>query len=165
MKKGWIIALGAIGTGVIIYGARQIWHLYNSSLKLLYVDLKSISLSNIHLILNMELDNQGDVSAIITQQHFQVTMNDIPVSTIDIQGGTLHINSNGKTIIPIDINFNPSSLLLSGLQNLTSLLSDKSKIIIKIKGDFSLKAGIVSLKKYPVVIMYNLQELLDSKKK
>lgn len=163
MKKAIIPILSGLAILVFAYGARQFWLLYNATFKVVKTRIKTITAGKISLTLLTEINSKSDVSAVINGQHYEVFFNDKLVSRID---GTekIHINSNGKTLIPIDIDFNPSAIIQTGIANITNLILDRTKVNIEIKGYLSLKVGIVEMKNYPVDIKYTLQELIDISK-
>lgn len=154
-----ITALSAIA----IYLSRQVFLLYNATFKKQSVKVKNISLTKIDVTVYAEITNKSDISAQIINQHYNIYFNDAIVSTIDIKE-KVHINSNGSTILPIHIEFNPKQAVSVLFKNLDSLFGDKSKATIKISGWLSLKAGAIQMKNYPVEISYTLQELIDAGK-
>lgn len=163
MKKYLVPMLLGITAVITVYGARQIYLLYQAAFKIVGAKINKIGISGIDMILYAEIDNKGDISAQINDQHYEVFLNKTKVSTVDAKQ-EVHINSNGKTIIPIHVAFNPETILMAGADNILNLLTDKSKIKIEIKGNLSLKSGVISLKDYPVDITYTLQEIIDSSK-
>ncbi len=142
------------------YVSRQLYLLYNAGLKVVKAHIVSLSSSDISFVIYAEIDNKGDISASVKDQHYEVFLNNILVSRID-SPKDIHINSNGKTIIPISISFSPNKVIEIGLANLALLLLDRKSMVIEIKGYLSLTAGVINLKKYPVYIKYNMQELID----
>lgn len=163
MKKAIIPILSGLAVLVLAYGARQFYLLYKATFKVIRTKIKTISASQISLVIFAEIDSKSDVSAVVNGQHYDVFLNNELVSRIDAIE-RIHINSNGKTVIPININFNPSAVIKTGIANLANLLLDRSKVVIEIKGYLSMKVGIVELKNYPVNIKYTLQELIDISK-
>lgn len=163
MKKAIIPILSGLAVLVLAYGARQFYLLYKATFKVVRTKIKAISSGQISLVVFAEIDSKSDVSAVVNGQHYDVFLNNELVSRIDAIE-RIHINSNGKTIIPININFNPSAVIKTGVANLANLLLDRSKVVIEIKGYLSMKVGIVELKNYPVNIKYTLQELIDISK-
>ena len=163
MKKAIIPILSTLALLVIAYGARKFYLLYNAVFKVARVIIKTISIKEINIVVFAEIYNKSDISAIVNGQHYDVFFNNELVSKIDAKE-LIHINSNGKTIIPISINFNPSAVLNTGINNLANILLDRTKINIEIKGQLSLKIGIVELKNYKVNVKYTLQELINISK-
>lgn len=162
MKKA-VIVLSGLALITLAYGARQFYLLYNATFKVIKTRIKTITSNEISIVVFAEIENKSDISAIVNGQHYDVFFNNELVSQIDA-AEVIHINSNGKTIIPISINFNPAAVIKTGLANLANLLLDRTKINIDIKGHLSLKAGIVELKNYKVDVKYTLQELIDISK-
>lgn len=163
MKKAVIPILVGLGALVLAYGVRQFYLLYKATFKVIKTKIKTITSNQISIVVFGELESKSDVSAVVNGQHYDVFLNNELVSRIDAKD-LIHINSNGKTIIPIDINFNPASVVKTGLNNLVNLLLDRTKVNIEIRGYLSMKVGIVELKNYKVNIKYTLQELIDISK-
>lgn len=163
MKKV-ITILSGISLLVIGYGARQLYLLYNAKIGVKMAIINMFTSQKVDMTIYAELDNKGDISAIVKGQHYEVFLNNALVSTINANQ-LIHINSNGKTTLPISIIFNPSSVATIGLNNLLNLLLDKTKINIEIRGYLSMEMGIIKLKNFPIDIKYTLQELIDSAKK
>lgn len=163
MKKAIIPILSGLALITLAYGARQFYLLYKATFKVVRTRIKSITAGQISLVIVAEIDSKSDVSAIINGQHYDVFFNNELVSRIDAVE-KIHINSNGKTLIPININFNPSAIIKTGIANIANLILDRTKVTIQIKGYLSLKVGIVEMKNYPVDIKYTLQELIDISK-
>lgn len=166
MKKGFIGAwIGSMAV-IIAYGAYEFYKLSKSKLELIHVQIKEFSIQKLRLVLNMELVNSSDLSAEITEQHYVVSLSGVDISTINVEGDRIHLNSNGRTLIPIDVNINTMDTLKTGLNNLSLLVGDKSKIIVGVRGHLTLKAGnLVTMKNYPINEKFTLQELLDVSKK
>ena len=163
MKKLLVPALLTLIVAVATYGGWQLYLLYKATFKIIGTKIKNIAFNNIDIVLYTELDNKGDISAQVYEQHYDVFFNGKKVSDIDAKE-IIHINSNGKSIIPIRIAFNPEKIVAEGLSNLIQILTDRSKITLQVRGYLSLKSGIVSMKKYPIDIKYTLQELIDISK-
>lgn len=163
MKKLLVPGLLITAAAVLVYGGRQLYLLYKAAVKIVNVKINSISTGNISLVLYAELINKGDISAVVKNQHYDVFLNNVIVSTIDSRN-EIHVNSNGKTILPININFSPDKTLSIGLANLSNLLIDRAKVVLEIKGYLSLTSGPITLNNFLVNIKYTLQELIDMSK-
>lgn len=158
-----MLLLGTLAVVVTAYAARQLYLLYQASFKVVGAQIGTLSTKSIKIVLDVELDNAGDISATVSNQHYDIYLNNIQVSTID-SADIIHINSNGATIIPINIDLAPDKILKIGTQNLADLLTDRSKIVLDIIGYLSVKTGPVSLKNYPISVKYTLQQLIDMAK-
>lgn len=158
-----ILFLGASGI-IIVYGIRQVMLLYKSAYKVVKTKINNLSITGIDIILYLQLTNKSDISAQVVNQHYDIFLNDAKISVVDLKE-EVHINSNGNSILPIAINFNPSKAANIAWRNLGSLLNDKSKINITILGYLSLKVGPVKTNNYPINITYTLQDLINFKNK
>ncbi len=151
------------GVGTLGYGAWQIFLLYSAVYRIKNFKINTISSKNIDFELDIEVENKSSISPQIRDQNYTIYLNGILVSTIESKD-LIRILSNGKTLIPLHINFDPKAFLASSIMNLTTLLTDKSKINIEIRGVLTFKSIFLNLHKYPVDIKYTLQELIDSSK-
>ena len=163
MKKtitGFIITASIVA---LAYGGWQLYLLYKSPIKIIKVNIKDLTINKINLTVFLELMNWGDVSGNIKEQNYEVFFNNEKVSTINVKDD-VHLNSNGPTVFPIDINVETKKLLNNALANILNLAQNRNNITIEVKGYLSLSSGIVNLKRLPVDIKYTLQELIDISK-
>ncbi len=149
--------------GVSWYLYRQYQYLYNATYRISNAIIHNIALNNIKVTIKIKLTNKGDLSAWITQQSYDIKVNGTFVANIK-NLMPVHINSNGDTFLPLTIEFNPSKLLSTAVQNITSFLIDRSKIIFTIRGTLSLTAGVLTLKDFVFDMKYTMQELIDISK-
>lgn len=157
------IAIGGILTlivGIGIYVYRQYDHLVKAGKKLIGAKVHNLSLSGVNATVYVEIDNKGDLSVDVIGQDYNIYVNDKFVSNVKVKDD-IRINSNGKSILPLTINFNPQTVLMAGLVNLTSILSDKSKIIISVKGSLSIKTGVLSVKNFGFNVDMTLAEIVE----
>lgn len=157
MRKLLTLTFLSLGGIVIMYGIRQLYLLYNIKFKVKNVDIKNVSLNSVNIILYVAIGNKSDISANITGQHYSILLNGVLISTLENKD-MVHINSNGKTLIPINVNFSPSKII--GNINLLDIM----KNTLSIKGFFSVKIGAIDLNNYPIDLTYTLQELVDISK-
>lgn len=156
---GVIVGLSAIG----IYLKSQLSKIYNGNWKLAGVKNLNVALDKISFTVMFMLENKGDISVVVSEQNYNVFINGVPVSNINNKTN-VKIVAKGFSVIPFDISISIRELLSVGLMNLGDFISNKEKIVIKTKGSLSIKAGIVSLKKYPFELEYTLAQILDAKK-
>lgn len=164
-QKNWILAGVALAGlfGIGAYLKRQFDYLYNATYKISSAIINNIGLSNIRFSIYITLTNKGDISAWIRNQSYDVFVNDVFI--VNVKNPTdVHLNSNGDTILPLAIEFDPSKLLSTAVKNITSLLLDKSKIVFRIEGKLSAEAGAVKMKDFKFNMLYTLQEIIDISK-
>lgn len=164
LQKIGISAVVLLGTTAIaFYLKKQLNKLIKGKftvqgIKDIYSDLKKINFT-----LLCTLENAGDFSATVSEQDLAVSVNGMFVS--NIKGKTnFKIKSKGVSSIPLVINLYFSDMLRAGVVNIFSILNDKSKVKINIKGTINIKAGIVTLDKYPLDLNFNLSDILGAKK-
>lgn len=159
-KKGLIWgSIATIAVIGIVYFKRQYDYLIAAGTRLVKAKVHDLTLQKINFTAYVEIDNKGDFSADITDQYYNVYVNGSFVSSVATKDA-IHLNSNGKTILPLTIKFNPQDVFTVALQNLASFITDKSKIIISVKGRLTAKVGIVTLSNYEFSIDMTLSEIL-----
>ena len=163
MKKYLLPALFISAAALLTYGARQIYLLYAAKIKIIWVKISGISMTEISMVLFASVENKGDISAKIKNQHYEVFFNNVLVSTINSKK-EIHINSNGKTLLPIAISFNPTGIMTTAIAGLADLLLDRTKVTFEIKGYLSLVTGPIVMNNFVIDMKYTLQELIDLSK-
>ncbi len=158
-KKGILITIGlAALAGIGMYFKRQLNYLADATSKIIGAKIHNVGIGNIRFTLYIKIQNKGDISALITDQNYEIFANDFFVSKIHSQT-EIHLKSNGDTLIPLEVEFNPSNVFLNGVSNLSAIIQDKSKLKFLVKGKLSLQAGIVALKDYTFEISMTLAEI------
>ncbi len=164
-QKNWIlggfVVAGIIGIGVYLY--KQYDKLYNALYKISSATIHNLGLSNIRITVNIKLTNKSDFSAWIINQNYDIYVNGIFVVNVK-NNNRIHLNAQGDTVLPLDIEFNPEKLLSAAGKNITALLTDRSKVVFLIKGNLSLEAGALKVQSFPFDMQYTLQEIIDISK-
>jgi len=162
LTKGqkWAIFAGiAVGlTAIGIYLKKQFDKIYNAAWT--YGGVKNLKLGfdRISFTLFYNVDNKGDLSVVVSEQDYDVIVNGVFVSKIK-NTSNVKIVSKGITKIPFYVNFAPKDLIAAGLKNISDLLNNKKNVKIVIKGHLNIKAGIISLKKYPYELAFTLADI------
>lgn len=161
-QRNWLIVAGlGLITTVVVYITRQYNALINAGKKIVGAKVHSMTLTKVNVTVFVEIENKGDLSVDITGQDYNVYVNDTYVSNIKAKE-EIHINSNGKSVLPLNIEFNPSQVLLTSLTNLTSIMSDKSKVMVSVRGGLSLKSGALNVKNYSFELNMSLAEIIKA---
>lgn len=164
-KKSSGKALGLIVVGGVIllaaYAYRQYNLLINASKKIVKATIHKFTFSEIDITVYIELFNKGDFSVDVTGQDYNVYVNDKFVSNIT-SADAVHIKGNGTTILPLRITFNPQQILSAAILNIGSIMNDKSKVIISVKGKLSASAGLIKLNNLPLDFSMSLAEIMQS---
>jgi len=167
MKNIYKISLiSAFGLGIIsvmAYVASQAKKLKDACYTLAGAMVHEISFQNFSFTLLLNISNKSDIDFVVTKQLYNIYINNMLVATID-NPEKIKVRGNGKSTINIDVSFNPQDLLKKGMENISMLIGNKDNLIIEIKGNLSLKAGIVSVNDYKVDERLSMKEILAPSK-
>ncbi len=116
------------------------------------------------LVIDFAIDfkNNSDISATLDGYKFDVLINNIKVGDVSSNKDT-PLAANSMTTVMVPINVNPSALLSKKLINadtVKNIISDKSKVIMTIKGVMSGGAVGLKIKDMPIEISMSLAEML-----
>jgi LEA14-like dessication related protein len=162
MRK--LLSIGTTIAGVYaLYLASQFYIIYHASYKISRVVINNLSLTSASIVLYIEIVNNSNLLIIITDQKYDIIVNGTKVSSVDSKDPII-LAKNDKAVMPLNINFSPTDIVKTGVQNLTAILTDKSKVNIEVKGSVSIKWKLINLKNINVDITYTLQELIDMSK-
>jgi LEA14-like dessication related protein len=163
-KDKWFIFGGmALGLAAIFYYFKiNIKKLYDYKWEFSGIKNLLIRENEISFTIFFKIKNDSDLSFIISEQNYDVYINNIYVSKIK-NPNRIMIASNGTTQIPFDIEIS-NKLLDFVSNNIFELINKKENVFIKIKGYLSIKAGIFKLKKYYFEETLTLKEILSYKK-
>ena len=153
-----VIIVGILALGYYYYRN------YKKALAYCYLVMGAVvhelSLQRISFTLMLKVKNKSDYSAKISNQRYDVYVNDMLISKIT-NPGTQIINARGYSTFKIDIEFKPADLLKAGVHNIGEILYDKSKLLIDVRGLVTLESGMVKINDYKLDIRYTLAELLE----
>jgi LEA14-like dessication related protein len=158
MTKAKIIIWGLIAvlTGVIIYLYVQFKKLMDATWTYSGFRVKSIDLKNVVLTIFMKIQNEGSLSITIESQEYDAFLNGTLVSRL--KNTTPFLLKPGASYMPLDVSINLGDAIKAGLKNIQSLVSDKSKSNIIIKGTYTLRIGILSVRDIKFEEKFNLGE-------
>jgi LEA14-like dessication related protein len=155
-----------IGGGLILgllllggYFARQFTILKNSCYAVVGVVLHELGLKKVRMTVLTKIQNKSDITINITQQKYDIYVNKLLAANFQTNK-PIQLLANTETILPIEIEFNPTDLLQKGVKDIQNLLVDKSKLIITTKGVLTVGAGIVNIKNLPVETSMTLAEMM-----
>ncbi len=166
MKKGIIIIVIIISLIVVAgYFAKKQFdkvmkYCYNYNIK--QSKINKISSSIIDIDFALDFKNNSDLEAQIDGYNFDILLNDVKISHVS-SSAPVKIKSKAFTTITIPIKVNVTSLLSKNLLNLETaknLISDRSKIMIGIKGVVSAGALGLKVKDMPIEISMSLTEMM-----
>ncbi len=159
--ENWIkISIGVVSAGLIaggVYIATQIQKLKTGAFKVLGAKSLVIGGGKLSFTLITQFKNNSNISATVTNQDYDVLVNDKRVGTVKSQE-SVSIKAQDYNIIPLSINVGLTSLLTEGLANLGNYFSNKDAVNIKLKGNLTWRKGILSASQ-PFEINYTLTEI------
>ena len=163
VKIGIIGGIGLTLVAVAAYFEKQANLLKEACSTIAGAIIHQISFTNVSFTLMMNIANKSDIDFTVTNQKYNVYVNNMLVAKID-NPDTVKVNARGTSTVNINVKFNPQDLLKKGIQNITSLIKNKDNMIIEVKGYLSLKAGIISVTDYQVDERMTLKEILSPPK-
>lgn len=155
-KQGKIIVFSLIGVliAVIAYIIIQLAKISKAPFKYAGFKINKISLQRIELTVFLKLVNDGSLSVTVSNQEYDVFLNDKFVS--HIKNNVPYKIKPGTNIMPLDVYINTSDVIKAGWANLSQLLLDKSKVNISLKGGYDLKIGFIRVGKQIMEQTFNL---------
>ncbi|MDD3875385.1 MAG: LEA type 2 family protein [Bacteroidales bacterium] len=156
--------LSLIAIATLAYLNKQAKALYDACFTVAGAVVHTISFDNMEFDVLMSIQNKSDMSFTITSQNYNIYVNKMLVAEV-ANNENVKIASNGQSNMKINVKFNPQDLLKKGIENITALLKNKDSLVVEIKGNISIGAGIVSFKNYKVDERLLMKELLSPSKK
>ncbi len=164
LLRNSLIIGGILGTtaGIVIYFKRQFKKLADSCYTISGGVIHNIDLNDVKISLIFQIKNMSDLSVIVENIEFNIFVNNMFVTKV-LKKQKQILYSNSDIPFHLDVNFNPQDLLKAGLNSISTLVTDKSKLIIGIKGKFDVQMGVVKIKDYKFDQKISLQELMKPK--
>lgn len=156
--------LTLIAIAALAYLNKQAKALYDACFTIAGAVVHTISFDNMEFDVLMSIKNTSDMSFTITNQNYNIYVNKMLVAEVENKEN-VKIASNGKSNMKINVKFNPQDLLKKGIENIAALLKNKDSLVIEVKGNISIGAGIVPFKNYKVDERLLMKELLSPSKK
>ena len=162
-KTGKIVFWSAIGLvlgAVSIYLMKQFKLLAGSCWAFSGAMVKSLAISKVELTILLKIWNRSAIDILLRSQKYNIYVNNILVSKI---ANVTPVTLKGKSTqtLSLDVMFNPNDLLKAGWSAITDLITDTSKILITIKGELSLKSGLIAFKTVNIETTMSLKEMTD----
>jgi len=160
--KKWLIVgtLGVISVALAL-GYLQYKKLMNYTIKLKGFSLKTLTFKLINFDLFINFTNNSDLKFVISDQEYKVYLNNQFVTKLANKNDVV-IGAKSTSIIPINIQFDPSSVLQLLGQNALTILASPNKITLKV--DIKLKVALYGIKfSIPYVYESTLKELITPK--
>lgn len=159
MSRGKIIiwTLVAIFIIIVSYVLYQLGKINKAAFEYAGVKVKSATLQKIELIVFLKKVNEGTMSVTISNQEYDIYLNDKFLSHMKYSQPFKILP--GTNIMPLEVYITISDVLKAGWSNLAQLLTDKSKVNIKLVGAYDLKIGFIRVGKRPFTETFNLGEM------
>jgi LEA14-like dessication related protein len=155
-KTGKIIIgllIGAI-VGIIVYLLNELNKISKAPLEYAGFKINSASISKVDLTAFFKLNNTGSLDIMISDQEYDVYINDKFVSRISNPDKITIVP--GENILPNRITFTLADVLKAGIANLSYIISDRDKVNISLKGKRSMKIGFISFNNVEINEVFNL---------
>lgn len=155
-KTGKIIIgllIGAI-VGIIVYLLNELNKISKAPLEYAGVKINSASISKVDLTAFFKLNNTGSLDIMISDQEYDVYINDKFVSRISNPDKITIVP--GENILPTRITFTLADVLRAGIANLSYIINNRDKVNISLKGKRSMKVGFISFNNVEINEAFNL---------
>jgi LEA14-like dessication related protein len=155
-KTGKIIIgllIGAI-VGIIVYLLNELNKISKAPLEYAGFKINSASISKVDLTAFFKLNNTGSLDIMISDQEYDVYINDKFVSRISNPDKITIVP--GENILPNRITFTLADVLKAGIANLSYIISNRDKVNISLKGKRSMKIGFISFNNVEINEVFNL---------
>lgn len=149
-----IISLVVLLLSIIAYFVVQVRKLINADWTYAGFKITNLSLQKVTLTLYMKVENDGVLSLAIANQNYDAYLNNNFVSKI--KNNQPFLIKPGVSYMPLELDINLADAIKAGWQNLLSLVTDKTKANIIIKGTYELKLGLFSVKDVVLDLNFNL---------
>lgn len=151
------VLLGLSGLGYLWWKSYDLSSKYDFKFKGYKIDISGLKTAKIQLYL--DLINKFGKDITIKSYNFDVSLNGVNIANI-VNNNLIKLANNQSTPITLVATFNPLLVAKTGLnlQTLQDFFTDKSKIIVGIKGKISTEVLGISVNDIPV----NVKEPLTS---
>jgi len=165
MKKTiGIVIIGTAITALVAFGAwyflKQFKMLSDYCYKFWKGRINSMGLKKIDLTLYFIIFNKSSADITITEQSYVAKANGEPITNI-YSNKEIYIKAYDKSVINVNISFNPLQVLKIALTNLSDILVNRSNISIEVDGYASAGTGGLVLRRIPITYTTTLAELTE----
>jgi len=149
-----IISLVVLLLSIIAFFIAQVRKLTNAKWDYAGFKVTNLTLQKVTITLYLKVENDGLLSVAVTNQNYDAYLNKNFVSKIT--NTQPFLIKPGVSYMPLLLDINLADAVKAGWQNLLSLVTDKSKANIIIKGSFELDLGLFSVRNVPLDLNFNL---------
>jgi LEA14-like dessication related protein len=149
-----IISLVVLLLSIIGFFIVQVRKLINADWTYAGFKITNLSLQKVTITLYLKVENDGVLSVAVANQNYDAYLNNNFVSKIT--NNQPFLIKPGVSYMPLELDINLADAIKAGWQNLLSLVTDKTKANIIIKGTCELKLGLFSIKDMTIDLSFNL---------
>ena len=146
--------------GIYAFFKTEFGKLKNACIVLAGGVINQLGFSYVSLSLFVKVTNISAIDMEISDVNLNIYINDLYVSNFK-NPNKQQVKPHASSTMQIDVNFNPADLLKAGIKNITTLIEDQSKIVIKVKGTISVGSGIVKVNNYDVEQKMTLKDIVS----
>lgn len=161
VKAGMFIGIAGLIFGLYTFYKRQLYYVMQYCYKLYKFVPKKFSKDNFQFDLTLKILNRSTFMLQINSYNIDIFIQNKYLTSINRNDINI-INPSGVSYINATINIVPKNILDPALlaQLLGYYITDKSKIIISVKGTLNVQSSFIKLKKLPIDYSDSLQNLL-----
>lgn len=151
-----IVILG----GIYTFFKTEFGKLKNACFVLAGGVINNLALNHVNLSLFFKVTNISAIDMEISNVNLNIYINGLFVSNFK-NPNKQQINPRASNTMQIDVDFKPADLLKAGVNNITALLEDQSKLVISLKGTITVGSGIVKVNNYDVNLSMTLKDIVS----
>ena len=162
IAKGALVSL-IVGLGgfTYVYFKKQMELLKGTLYEVAGVDIKELSFKKISFVLYYKIMNKSDISIKINGSDLRLFLGGMEIAhSVITKPKTLKPKRCVTFQIPVSISI--KKLLSFGVDNINTLLYNKEKVTIDVKGKISIGTSLFKLKAFPVDYSESLSSLVAS---
>ena len=156
-----LVFVVAVIAYVVFFASKQIKRLKNTCIGIKKVSFKAVGIKGSRLNLILTAKNKSDIEFEIVEQNYRIYINNKFLSKV-YSDKKVKLPVGQVVETPFNVDFNPLKVLGAAFAN---LITDPSRVIIKITGEMKVKMGIFTFGKVPVDLSFTLKEIYDLKKR
>jgi hypothetical protein len=158
------LGIGLIGLTVITlnYLFKNVKKLIGLTFEYKNTDVNTLNFREISLTMNWVCKNPSDLNFTISNQVYDVFINDVFVKKVGSSIDT-EVYGNGTSIIHTNIYITTKEALKLGVDNLSGFITEsgRKKTNIKVMGTFDIKTPLFTLRKLPFFFQDTLHNIMN----
>jgi len=144
------------------YLMKQVRKIVNSGFTFAGVNFNNVSLRSIDLTLFFGIENNSDISVIVSKQEYDVFLNGEYIKTIG-NPDDVKVRANTDNRVPVRVSLTPADLLKVGLNNYDKFLSKQGRrnLVMEVKGNMDVRTDIFSIGRIPFEFKDDVQSMME----